>query len=160
MAVNAQDIQDIVIAATNALQQTRRQNRGVPAVPTNYPAWIAMAFPSSIAATSDLIQKGTRLKPVNKPPAVRLFDQGHKPLSGVRVNFEIGEGNGSVRGSAQTTNDDGLATVEQWILGPAVGTNTLIAFAEGLESEQIVFVATAFKDPGAETTDHLPNETA
>ncbi|HWV57084.1 MAG TPA: hypothetical protein VNZ57_06400 [Longimicrobiales bacterium] len=64
-------------------------------------------------------------------PAVRLTDAADRPVSGVTVTFAVASGGGSVTGAVQETNEDGIATVGSWTLGPEPGDNTLTATAEG-----------------------------
>lgn len=76
-------------------------------------------------------------------PSVKATDANTKPVSGVAVSFAVTSGGGSITGGDQTTNVSGVATVESWMLGPTVGTNTLTATAEGLAGSPVIFTATA-----------------
>src|SRR6267143_4192776 len=64
-------------------------------------------------------------------PAVRALDQFGNPVPGAPITFAT-KGAGSVTGPAQLTNGAGVATVGSWILGTAIGTDTLTATLSGL----------------------------
>jgi hypothetical protein len=71
-------------------------------------------------------------------PVVRVEDQYRNPVSGVQVSFSITSGGGSIgAGRSSTsvmTNADGLATPDNWRLGPATGFNVLRATIPGMEA--------------------------
>src|SRR3989442_5757451 len=64
-------------------------------------------------------------------PAVRALDQFGNPVPGAPITFAT-KGAGGVTGPAQLTNGAGVATVGSWILGTAIGTDTLTATLSGL----------------------------
>lgn len=74
-------------------------------------------------------------------PAVTVKDANGNPKSGVVVTFAVATGGGSVTGASATSNDQGVATVGSWTLGPAAGTNTLTASATGVPA--VTFTATS-----------------
>ena len=80
-----------------------------------------------------------RLVPV--APTVQVRNAAGNPVPGVSVTFAVGSGGGAVVGSRQITDATGTATVGGWFLGPAPGTNTLIASAQG--TSPVTFTATA-----------------
>jgi hypothetical protein len=102
--------------------------------------------PTSIQAVSQQNQSATVGSDVADRPSVVVRDQNNDPVSGVTVTFAVGQGTGSITGATQTTNASGVATVESWTLGTAVGTNTLTATATGL-STSVTFTATAVPGP-------------
>jgi hypothetical protein len=77
---------------------------------------------------------------VSDPPSVIVRDAQGTPVQGVGVTFAVTAGGGSVAGSPVTTNASGVATLTSWTLGPALGTNTVVASATGLPS--VTFNAT------------------
>ena len=58
---------------------------------------------------------------------------------------------GIVKGAVQKTNEKGIATVGQWVLGPKLGQNVLVVEAEGVEGKPLTFVATANRRAEAKT---------
>jgi hypothetical protein len=74
-------------------------------------------------------------------PSVRLVDVYSNPVAGRTVNFAISSGGGTVLPLSVTSGTDGRATVSKWILGPAVGANTLTATSAGLPPGSLVFTA-------------------
>lgn len=101
------------------------------------------ASPASIEVHSGDAQTARYGSPVSNPPAVRVLDEAGNPVAGVEVTFEVTEGGGSVSGSTQTTSNNGVASVGEWILGPTVGSNQLSASAQGLSGETALITATA-----------------
>jgi hypothetical protein len=84
-------------------------------------------------------------------PSVIVLDQAGSPLEGVTVTFAVESGGGSVTGATQTTNEQGVATVGSWTLGPVAGSNTLSASAG--TATPVVFTATSI-NPCASPTPH------
>jgi hypothetical protein len=74
-------------------------------------------------------------------PAVRVTNDAGAPAPGVAVRFVVTGGGGTVQGADQTTNSDGIARVDDWLLGPSPGTNTLEARAGSLPGSPVVFTA-------------------
>jgi hypothetical protein len=66
---------------------------------------------------------------VDPDPAVIVRDAGGNPVSGVEVDFEVTDGDGSVAPLSVTTGTNGIATVDSWTLGPVAGANQLTATA-------------------------------
>ena len=75
-------------------------------------------------------------------PAVKITDQNGGAISGVTVTFSVASGGGSVTAATATSGSDGLATLGSWTLGPAAGTNTLIANASSTVGFTVTFTAT------------------
>jgi len=86
-------------------------------------------------------QTGLSGAAVAVPPQVTVKDANGNPKSGVTVTFAVASGGGSVTGAIATSNAQGVAAVGSWTLGPAAGTNTLSAFANGVAT--VTFTATA-----------------
>jgi hypothetical protein len=61
------------------------------------------------------------------PPSVKAVDKYGNGVPNIFVQFAIFEGGGSITGNAQTTDDNGLATVGSWKLGPTAGAQSLRA---------------------------------
>ena len=73
-------------------------------------------------------------------PAVLVTDASNRPVPGIVVTFAVVGGGGSVSGTTQTTDSNGLASVA-WRLGNTFGANLLTATAAGLP--HVSFNATA-----------------
>lgn len=78
-------------------------------------------------------------------PSVRVLDAFNNPVEGVTVTFTVLSGGGRVTGGVVRTNATGNAAVGSWILGTAVGAQSLAARVEesGVSTNPIVFTATA-----------------
>ena len=96
--------------------------------------------PASVAIQAGNNQTALVSTPVTTDPAVLVRNAGNEALAGVAVTFAVATGGGSVSGAAATTNDQGVATVGSWTLGPSVGANTLTATVAGLNP--VTFTAT------------------
>jgi hypothetical protein len=83
---------------------------------------------------------------VSVRPAVRVLDTAGNPVAGYEVTFVVGQGGGTVTGGVQTTNTQGIARVDSWILG-SEGRNTLEARAGSLRGSPVIFTATAVAPP-------------
>ena len=64
-------------------------------------------------------------------PTVKVVNRNGQPMQGVRVNFGIRRGGGTLTGSSVTTDANGLATLGSWTLG-SVGTNESVASVTGV----------------------------
>lgn len=81
---------------------------------------------------------------VTSLPAVRVEDQDGNLVPGVPVRFRVMEGGGALRGSIQTTDAGGVATVEAWKLGPQAGAqNTLQATSVKIPGDVVTFTVVA-----------------
>ena len=95
---------------------------------------------------------------VTPPPAVLVIDSYGNPVPGATVTFAVSQGGGSVTGGTATTNASGIAQVGSWVLGAAVGLNTLTAqitggalvlfSAEGLTAAPTLTAASATTQSG------------
>jgi alpha-tubulin suppressor-like RCC1 family protein len=86
---------------------------------------------------------------VSIPPAVRVADQAGNPVPDVRVTFAVTAGGGTLEGATPVTAADGVAAVTRWVLGTAVGLNTLTAAVDGLAGPALSINATAVVGPAA-----------
>lgn len=85
-------------------------------------------------------QRAPAGSPVAIKPAVRVTRDG-AAVEDIEVRFEVTEGGGSVVGATQLTNAEGIARVEDWVLGSTPGTNRLEASGDGLSGSPVVFTA-------------------
>ncbi|MFL5580803.1 MAG: beta strand repeat-containing protein [Gemmatimonadaceae bacterium] len=110
----------------------------------------AVAGPAAaIAKTAGDGQSAPVGSAVAVAPAVRVTDARGNPVAGVAVTFAVTAGGGSVTGSAtRLTGTDGVATIDAWNLGTAVGANALAA-SIAAPSLTVTFTATAAAGPAA-----------
>jgi hypothetical protein len=85
--------------------------------------------------------------PVN--PAVRVTEGG-EPVAGIEVTFAVVAGGGTVEGATQVTNADGIARVDEWVLGSEPGINRLEASGEALSGSPVVFTAEGAASSGVD----------
>ena len=111
---------------------------------------------ATITANSSISLSAAPGADVSEPPSVVVRDQSGQPLAGVRVTFSVGSGGGTVTGGNATTDASGIATVGSWTLGPALGTNTLLAKTGNLPP--VTFSANA-TDPCSTAIPHLLGST-
>lgn len=76
-------------------------------------------------------QRTTVATALNEPLAVKVLDQTGKPMSGVTVNWNVGEGGGTLSRTSSATDSQGLATATL-ALGPKAGRNVVTASAANL----------------------------
>ena len=111
---------------------------------------------ASITANSSVSLSGAPGAEVSEPPSVVVRDQGGQPLAGAHVTFSVATGGGMVTGENATTDALGIATVGSWTLGPAPGTNTLVAKTGNLPA--VTFSADA-TDPCSTVIPHVLGST-
>jgi adhesin/invasin len=78
----------------------------------------------------------------NNLPAVLVTDANNNPVSGAQVTFSVTSGGGTVTGTTQTTNAQGIATVGGFTLGTGVGTNIVTANVQGVGSTVFTIAGT------------------
>ena len=93
-------------------------------------------------------QSATAGTAVALAPAVRVADSYGNPIEGIGVTFAVTPEVGAITGGAQSTDQNGIATVGAWTLGSTAGLYEMTATAEGLDP--LTFTATA--TAGAATT--------
>ena len=76
------------------------------------------------AGTSQVAEVGT---PVLVRPAARVTDRVGNPVPGVRIDFNVIAGSGTVTGSPAVSDSAGVATVGAWTLGAYAGKEALQA---------------------------------
>lgn len=60
-------------------------------------------------------------------PSVVVRDQFGRPMVGIRVHWAVTAGGGTLKFPISVTNGSGVATLQQWTLGPDVGENVVTA---------------------------------
>ncbi len=83
--------------------------------------------PASLTRQSADGQSATAGTSVTGAPAVLVKDARGLPLIGVRVQFVVTQGGGSVEQAAAITNEQGTATAVAWTLGSEPGPNEVEA---------------------------------
>jgi photosystem II stability/assembly factor-like uncharacterized protein len=94
------------------------------------------------------LAEGVTGDPLDVPPAVIARDAAGRRLPGVEVRFTVGTGGGAVQGGIGRTDNDGIARVGSWQLGPALGEQTLVAVAHaetGEERQAVVRVSATWR---------------
>ncbi len=86
---------------------------------------------AGIYAYSFPFQAGFSSSSVMIPPVIVAVDKYGNPKPGVQLTFAV-TGGGGVAPASVTTDSLGRANVASWSLGSAVGTDTLIARAQGV----------------------------
>ena len=89
-------------------------------------------------------QEGTAGKQLTEPFVVSVVDEDSSAMAGVDVSFAVTAGGGTLSAATATTNATGHART-RLTLGSELGTNTVVAAVEGLES--VTFTATGQADP-------------
>jgi hypothetical protein len=84
---------------------------------------------AKIEAVSPLQVQGTVGKPVSERPTVVVRDQTGAPVAGARVVFSSVFANSTLKGNDVLTDAAGRATIGEWILSTAAGTNVIRAAA-------------------------------
>ncbi|HEX2166743.1 MAG TPA: hypothetical protein VHG09_05840 [Longimicrobiales bacterium] len=102
-------------------------------------------YPAAATAASPLAQGVAAATAVPAPPAVRVTTAGGRPLQGVIVQFVVESGGGTLTGAAPVTDIDGIARVEEWMLGAAPGRNSVRATVTGI-TDHVVFEAMALPE--------------
>lgn len=113
-------------------QSVRATVAGLP--PVTFTATADPGPPVRILPVSGNGQTGIVGRPLPDRLRAQVTDVAGNPLPGVHVTFRVVTGGGTVTDSAESTGPDGLATVEDWILGPVIGFQSLEAVADDVES--------------------------
>ena len=124
------------------------------ATSTAFDVTAAPGVATTIVPLAGQQQSGTVGQPVGISPAVRVTDALNSPVANVTITFEVTRGGGGVSEGEQTTGADGVATLGQWTLGTAPGSNALLATAPGLEGSPVSFTAVASAGPAAKLALH------
>lgn len=121
---------------------TIRATSGVLTVTESGIITVVASTATQIAVNAGNNQSATVSTSVSTAPSVIVKDVGNNPISGVSVTFAVTTGGGSITGSSQSTDSNGVATVGSWTLGGTAGSNTLTATASGLTGSPVTFTAT------------------
>jgi hypothetical protein len=106
--------------------------------------FLATGVPDAPAALSVLGGDGQSAgvgSPVPLPLELQVQDQHGNGVPDVEVAFTVTEGGGSIPDGQRVTDGEGVARLEEWILGPEPGRNLLAATVEDVGS--LTFQATA-----------------
>ena len=109
---------------------------------------LAIGTPASLVVlegNNQTVNAGTAV-PVK--PAVRAVGPGGQPLPNVTVVFDIAAGGGTLSGTSQVTDAQGIARLGEWIVGSSLGEHRISATTFGLPA--VSFTATAIQ--GVATT--------
>lgn len=92
--------------------------------------------PPTIGVSSGVNQAGMVNTPLPVSPSFVVRDTARNPIPGVRVNFTVVEGGGTLATPSAVTDANGIASPGEWTLGPIANRNRITARAEfaGLES--------------------------
>ncbi|MFD2531742.1 YDG domain-containing protein, partial [Gracilimonas halophila] len=111
----------------------------------NAPVSIISGSPSKVVKVAGDEQTALSGEAVTVAPSVSVMSDADEPIAGVEVRFEVESGGGNVNPASEiTTNADGIASLDSWILGSGFGKNTLKAIIVG--SDPLIsstFLATA-----------------
>jgi len=80
-------------------------------------------------------------------PSVRITNAAGTPVPGATVRWAVISGGGSLVGDVVVADQDGVATVGSWMLGPDVGSQSMRAAISGLFP--VIFRAEAAPGPAA-----------
>lgn len=117
------------LGTTAGQQSLQASADGVPTV-----TFTAQAAPGPVAQVTRV-----SVDPVNPvvatavapTPSVRVTDQYGNPIPTVPVTFSVITGTGTITGTQQITDGNGIATVGGWLLGTLAGTQQVRAVAAG-----------------------------
>jgi hypothetical protein len=127
------------VAGTNTVSASVEGLPPVAFSATATPAEPAKIMPRGQTPAADII--GANIDPA---PSVVVRDRFDNPVPGISVRFVITAGEGTLAGAAQTTNAQGVATLERWTLGSVPGQNRLTAQAEALPAVDFAVEALPF----------------
>ena len=88
---------------------------------------------------------GTVGTPVAEAPSVMVRDASGKAVAGVTVTFTVRSGGGVIQTPRAVSSSDGVAGVNAWTLGTAVGVNAIAA--TNASGDTVVFTANATAGP-------------
>lgn len=104
------------------------------------------ATPTAIRAQTGDLQTAAAGAALPAPLTVLVTDKDNKPVSGRRVDWDVGAGSGSVSPTSSTTDSRGLATTA-WTVGTSAGLARVNAQINGLNP--VAFTATVLPGPAA-----------
>lgn len=104
------------------------------------------ATPTAVVAQTGNQQSGVAGSALPVTLSVRVNDKDNKPVSGRRVDWDVGVGSGTVSATQSTTDAKGIATTT-WTLGTNAGTARVSAQVNGVNPA--TFTATVLPAPAA-----------
>ena len=104
-------------------------------------------LPSTIEKQAGDGQSATAFTPVAIAPAVRVSDAFGNRLPGCVVTYQVASGDGSITGDSAATDENGIAAVGSWTLGPIPGPNSLEASGAALAGSPQTFTANGEQTP-------------
>ena len=119
------------LGAVIGSQSFEARVNGLTGGPVTFAAVAFAGTATQLVAIAGNLQSAVVGTAVVIDPAVRAQDQFGNPVPGASITFAT-KGGGSVAGPTQLTNGAGVATVGSWILGTAIGTDSLTATLSGL----------------------------
>ena len=107
-------------------------------------ATAAAGAPAAVAIQGGDNQSALAGATLTAAPSVIVRDRFNNVVAGTSVLFSVASGGGSITGAGATTNANGIATVGEWRLGAAAGTNRLqaLVLSNGVTGNPITFTAT------------------
>jgi hypothetical protein len=102
--------------------------------------------PTAVTIQTGNSQTGVAGAPLLTTLSVLVTDNENRPVSGRRVDWDVGAGGGSVSPSTSTTDSRGIATTT-WTLGTVAGTARVTAQVNGVNPA--TFSATILPGPAA-----------
>lgn len=108
----------------------------------------AVGIPSGIVAASPTTQAGFSSFSVAKTARVQVLGDGGQPVIGIPVAFNRIAGGGAISGTVVTTDNNGIAALGDWRLGPD-GQSTVEATVPGFPGNSVTFTATGTPTPFA-----------
>ena len=107
-------------------------------------ATAAAGTPAAVAIQGGDNQSALAGATLTAAPSVIVRDRFNNVVAGTSVLFSVASGGGSITGAGATTNANGIATVGEWRLGAAAGTNRLqaLVLSNGVTGNPITFTAT------------------
>jgi hypothetical protein len=132
---------------TTAGQQTLQATADGIA-PLTFTATAAPGVLARLTPVSVGDQQATVNTPVAALPAVRAEDVYGNAVTGAAVIFTIVQGNGTLSGAQQSSNERGIAVVGSWTVGTAIGQQIMTATATG--AQPAVFSVNALAGPASD----------
>lgn len=113
------------LGTVSGTQTVTASTRGLPSVVAITANVAPGPMAALVTASSTII--GVVGSNVSTPPSVKAVDKYGNPVPRIFVQFARWSGGGSLTGSGQTTDENGIATVGSWTLGPKSGTQSIRA---------------------------------
>jgi len=115
-----------------------------PGTPLSFTATGTVGPAAALAVVEGDGQTTTIGTAVATPPGVKVTDAFGNPVSGVAVTFTVVAGGGTVTGGTAVSGATGIARVQGWTLGFALGAQTLSASRPGITAVTVTATGTGF----------------